>query len=228
MARGPLPGRCKTRLAAHLGGEDAAELYAALLADTLTRLEGALRDAAVPGRLFVCGGPSEADREALRARVASPWTLRAQVGDDLEQRLCHATRTLFEEGHTAVVLSGADAPTLPASALAAQLPWLTEGPQRLLLGPAEDGGYTLLGLSRDAPALFIGVPFSTARVREETLLRARAEGFATKLLPLGRDVDELDDLLALGRHLDREPEAAPHTARWLRAQGPRWSPPLGE
>ena len=198
-----------------MGDAAAAALYDAMLLDTLARCEAASHTTSTVTRLVVLGAPDTEDQEALRLRVRAPWTLRAQVGADLEARLCHATRTLFAEGHEAVILTGSDAPTLPVHELVAALPWLLEGPRRVVLGPAWDGGYTLLAASHAESRLFEGVAFSTSRTREETLERARATGFETRLLPTCRDVDERDDLAWMERHLAARPEDAPHAARWF-------------
>jgi hypothetical protein len=91
----------------------------------------------------------------------------------------------------------------------------------LVLGPAEDGGYYLIGVRADLPALFSEIPWSTPSVLETTLARARAAGLRSACLPAWFDVDTPEDLARLRTALREAPQTAPVTSRFLRRQASR-------
>ncbi|MBI1992345.1 MAG: TIGR04282 family arsenosugar biosynthesis glycosyltransferase [Candidatus Omnitrophica bacterium] len=181
----PTPGRVKTRLAASVGEEAASRLYRACVQLALTRLHALRRDA------VICVDPPDA-LERTRAWVGSGWALRPQRGGTLGERLAHATSAAFMDGATRVVVIGTDSPWLTAEAVDDAFAAL--GQADLVLGPTEDGGYYLIGLARPAPAVFADIPWSTSTVYQETLAKARALGLPVQTLPLGYDVDRLEDL----------------------------------
>jgi hypothetical protein len=118
--------------------------------------------------------------------------LLAQSGADLGARMADAFARAFARGASRVVLAGTDVPGLARETATAALSALDAAD--VVLGPAEDGGYYLVGLRAPAPALFSGMEWSTPGVLEETRARARAAGLAVhELAPLA-DVDTLDDL----------------------------------
>jgi rSAM/selenodomain-associated transferase 1 len=121
--------------------------------------------------------------------------LIAQAGEDLGARMALAFADVFAQGYRRVLVIGTDLPTLPGSAFGEALTLLDA--HDLVLGPARDGGYYLIGLRKPAPELFAGIPWSTDRVLALTQTKAAAAGLKTALLPVRRDVDTLDDLLAL-------------------------------
>jgi rSAM/selenodomain-associated transferase 1 len=203
MAKHPVPGRVKTRLAATLGAEAAAALARAFVLDLAARL------AALPYRVTWAYWPAEADFAALVPGARC----RPQRGTDLGTRMADAVAYAFAEGTAPVLVLGTDAPHLSAELLAEAAAALVE--DDVVLGPADDGGYYLIGLRAPAPVLFTGVEWGTARVLAETLARAREAGLRVHLLPPDFDVDLPADLIRLRERLDRGDVELPHTASLL-------------
>lgn len=207
-----VPGRVKTRLVPTLGAEGAARLYAAFVRDTLKVSRGIAGTRLV---LWVAGDPRHASFDAIDPRGA--MERRPQPDGDLGERI----RVALAEGVTrsgAALAVGTDAPTLPAGYLALARESLALAD--VVLGPAVDGGYTLIGVRASVneasrAALFRGVRWSTPHAFDDTLRRARAEGLAVAFLPPWYDVDDAQGLRLLRLHLYLRPEAAPETARVL-------------
>jgi rSAM/selenodomain-associated transferase 1 len=228
MAQAPLPGRCKTRLLAAHPAEWVAGLYAAMLRDTLDGLQSVTADDYV---VFVAPPPpmpaEEADDDVLTKlafdvlarHVPAPWRLVAQSGADLGARIEHAFSVMFEGGAGYALLSGSDAPTLPTEPLADA--FADEATRsEILIGPSEDGGYYVIGMSRLEPRLFRDIPWSTrGAVMETTRLRCREAGHALRELPKWYDVDEPSDVLRLLDELRAHPDRAPRTAQFLVKNG---------
>jgi rSAM/selenodomain-associated transferase 1 len=120
-----------------------------------------------------------------------------QVGDDLGQRMHRAFADLFSRGYRKVFIVGTDVPTLPLSVYQ-EAASLIES-HDLVLGPATDGGYYLMGLKRPVPELFVDVPWSTANVLAATRRNASAVGLTVALVKEWRDIDAPEDLRALIR-----------------------------
>ncbi len=212
MARAPAPGQCKTRLAALLGDAAIAKLYAAMIADSIDRYSraGATRNVVVAASEFN-------GIRALLDLVPPGWEVIPQVGTGLGERLANAFRALMVDG-SAVVLVDSDSPTLPVEPLAAALGRFN-GARRALLGPTDDGGYYLIGLSSPELEVLRDVPWSSPRVLEVTLARCDALSLSTELLPRWYDVDEGKDLERLCAELSQHPGRAPRCARTLRDLG---------
>ncbi len=210
MARHPVPGRVKSRLAVHLGPERACALYRAFVLDLAERLR------TLPYEVTWVYEPATAPFHELVGGARC----RAQTGSDLGERMAHAIAASMRDGATPVLVIGADVPHVPAASLAEAVAVLA-GNVDLVLGPAEDGGYYLVGLSAPAPALFRKVPWGTARVLEVTLARAADAGLRTHLLPPTFDVDEVQDLERLAELLASGEVCLPRTAAELRAGAPR-------
>lgn len=208
FAKPPVPGLVKTRLVPPLTPEEAAEFHLAALDDVLAAAERA-----APGRveLHVAG-----DAAALqRFRERHPGlSLRHQTGDELGDRLAHALAGSFERGAARALIVGSDHPTLPAENLVEAFTRLRHAD--VTFGPSRDGGYYLVGMRRRcwpaARPLFEDIPWSTSRVLETSLERARSLGLKVALLPEWYDVDQADDLDRLRR--DARPES--RSARFLR------------
>jgi glycosyltransferase A (GT-A) superfamily protein (DUF2064 family) len=135
----------------------------------------------------------------------------------LGERLANAFRTLKVDG-AAVVLVDSDSPTLPVAPVAAAFRRFN-GAGRVLLGPTDDGGYYLIGLSSLELEILRDVPWSTPRVMEVTLARCAALSLSTEVLPTWYDVDEGRDLERLCAELSKSPEMAPRCADVLRDLG---------
>jgi hypothetical protein len=104
-------------------------------------------------------------------------------------------------GHGAVCLLNADSPTLPVAYLVAAATLLAAPGDRIVLGPATDGGYYLIGMKRPHPGLFEGVAWSTDQVMAQTLERAESLGLGVALLPTWYDVDDAETLRMLTREV---------------------------
>ncbi|HEX9743537.1 MAG TPA: TIGR04282 family arsenosugar biosynthesis glycosyltransferase [Nitrospiraceae bacterium] len=190
FAKAPVPGQVKTRLCPPLTPDEAASLHGSVVLDMLERSRGA----AAMDRFLACSPSSDhvffkilEERHGVR--------LITQTGDDLGARMARAMADAFAGGYRHVLVIGTDLPTLPASTFGDAVKLLAA--HDLVLGPTLDGGYYLIGLRRPAPELFAGIPWSTDRVLALTRTKASAAGLKTALLPVRRDLDTLDDLLAL-------------------------------
>jgi rSAM/selenodomain-associated transferase 1 len=182
----PQPGEVKTRLAREIGDDDAAALYRALA-------EQVLRATAPAGRAYgrvVCYAPADAGDDIARWL---PGEERApQAAGDLGRRMDDALARAFAEGAPRAVLIGTDAPGLSREHVEQAFDALRV--HDLVLGPACDGGYYLVGLTAPRPALFEGIAWSTPAVLAQTLSKAAALGLRHHLLPRLRDVDTLADV----------------------------------
>jgi rSAM/selenodomain-associated transferase 1 len=134
-----------------------------------------------------------ASRRLVQEWLGTKASLRRQVGSDLGARLAAAFRWAFHAGMERVIVVGSDAPGITASSVESALDALKNNP--LVLGPAEDGGYYLIGLSRMLPELFVNIPWGTGLVLGRTLDTAAKLGILRPIMlaPLG-DVDRPEDL----------------------------------
>ncbi|HET9939497.1 MAG TPA: TIGR04282 family arsenosugar biosynthesis glycosyltransferase [Candidatus Eisenbacteria bacterium] len=182
LARAPVPGRAKTRLTPPYTPEAAAHVARACLLETLHRFPRAID---VPFTLFLDGDPDPALIETIRAAGLG---LIPQAEGDLGARLAAAFRALRAGSAESVVAIGADSPTLDPARIAEAIAALDECD--VVLGPADDGGYYLVGARGDRGGIFDGIPWSTGRTLEVTVERARALGYAVRLLAPHYDIDD--------------------------------------
>jgi rSAM/selenodomain-associated transferase 1 len=118
-----------------------------------------------------------------------------QVGEDLGRRMHRTFVDLFAKGYTQVLLVGTDVPTLPLSVYQDALTML--GRSDVVLGPALDGGYYLMGLNKPTEQLFTGVPWATDQVLHVTQQKAKTLGLSVGLTTAWRDMDTIADLQLL-------------------------------
>jgi rSAM/selenodomain-associated transferase 1 len=215
MAKAPQAGQVKTRLVPPLTRELAADLYRCLLLDKLIQI-GQLPEV----DRYLAYTPAEA-RPLMRELAPLTFTLVPQAGGDLGDRLHRLSVALFEKGHAGVIIVDSDTPTLPTGYLAEALEQISSEAIDLVLGPAEDGGYYLIGLKRPCGALFEDISWSTPSVLSETLRRASMQRLQAALLPSWYDVDTAEDLLRLRHDLATNGTAAPHTRAFLLDHGGR-------
>ena len=204
MAKYPAAGRVKTRLAAVLGAERAAQLYRAFVLDLAERL--ALLPLPVVWAYLPHDAPFDALLPGARCTV--------QQGADLGERMHAAILGELATGADAVLVLGADVPHVDAAVIAEAEKRLAHDVD-LVVGPAADGGYYLIGVRGPQAALFLDVAWGTATVLETTLARARALALRTHLLPQAFDVDDVDDLRALRALLAGGAVRLPRTAALL-------------
>jgi rSAM/selenodomain-associated transferase 1 len=200
LARWPAAGRCKSRLAAGLGRQGAAEIQRRLTQHTLAtcrewrgRQGGA--GGAGAGRQLVLAVDGLAPRAARRwGEGLGADRCLLQGGGGLGSRLQRQLQRAWREGAGQVVLIGSDLPTLALGDLELAFAGLNSAP--LVLGAAADGGYWLIGLSRPAAAeLFCGIPWGSDQVLAATLAAAARLGLAPLLLEVRSDLDRPADLL---------------------------------
>jgi rSAM/selenodomain-associated transferase 1 len=144
----------------------------------------------------------------------------AQRGATLGERMRNGAGDLLARGFGRVVLVGADLPTLPAAYIEDALERLTRPQESLVLGPAEDGGYYLIGMTRAHDELFDGIPWGTADVLRRTQEAAAALRLTVELLPLWYDVDLPSDLQRVRQPTAEAYPVAKHTRAWLEAAPP--------
>jgi rSAM/selenodomain-associated transferase 1 len=225
MAKAPQPGRCKTRLMPRVSPQQAAALSAAFLRDVTSNLQAAAREA--PVAAYVAYAPAGAG--PLFDGMLADGTRLILADGSIEHPpgvrgfgtcLLHALLALLALGHESACVLNADSPNLPTAYLRQAAMALALPGDRVVLGPAEDGGYYLLGVKQARAGLFADIDWSTAQVFDQTLARAAALGLETVLLPTWYDVDEpasLDRLIEAFDH-GTEPDGylAPATRLALR------------
>lgn len=187
FAKAPVPGAAKTRLAPVLGDGGAAVLAARLLKRTLETV----CEAGVGPVTLYCA--PDVTHDAFTAFSRRYGLALAPQGDgDLGERMHRALVASLDE-HDAVLLVGADIPLMAVTDLTAAAASLRSGTD-VVLGPAEDGGYWLIGARRTDPRLFEGMPWSSPDVYERSCERVRSLGWGLGRAAMRRDVDRPEDL----------------------------------
>ena len=201
----PLAGRVQTGLTPPLPPDDAATLYEASLRDVIT-VAGRER-----GRVELWY-----DRPSAAAYFASEFAhvlQQQQAGGDVGARQADAFERSFRDGAERVVIITSESPTLPDTHLNAAFDTLREAPA--VVGPAQDGGYYLIGLNSAvwpaARVLFEGIAWSTPDVLMQTLQRAAEADIEVRLLPGWYDVAEPADIDLLRQ----DASGNSHVAQWL-------------
>jgi rSAM/selenodomain-associated transferase 1 len=213
FAKHPVPGAVKTRLAEDIGPVAAAELSEAFLRDVTERF-GTIAD-----RRWLNYTPSTPEaRDWFERLSAGRFRLWEQPNEDLGTRIEEFFAAAFLDGATRVVLIGSDSPTLPMELVEQAFADLEM--HNAVLGPAQDGGYYLIGLQQVWLGLLQGVRWSTPHALADTALRFRCAEFTIALLPPWNDVDTANDLKALAEQFAAWRSANPSrplsaTERWL-------------
>jgi glycosyltransferase A (GT-A) superfamily protein (DUF2064 family) len=221
MARAPSSAG-KTRLASHLSPSRLAALRTAMLADTLRALDG-LPDVTI---FFT---PDDAADE-IAAVASLPGV--AQGGGNLGARMLRALQYLLRVSDTAAgqprcptpgaafdaaILVGSDIPLLSADHVLEAAETLRAG-GGVVLGPADDGGYYLIGMTEAHAGLFEGIAWGTGSVLSDTLRAAERRGTEARLVRGAYDADTIDDLHRLERELTAAPSGVcAGVRRWFRA-----------
>jgi rSAM/selenodomain-associated transferase 1 len=206
MARAPSSGG-KVRLAPHLPPPRLAALRSALLADALGTL------AAVPD-VTIFFTPDEAESE-MAAFAGPARRLVAQGGGDLGARMLRALQLLLDASPDGALLVGTDIPLLTADHLREAEETLRSN-GGVVLGPADDGGYYLIGMGEAHAGLFEGIEWGTASVLTDTLRAAERIGVEARLVRSAYDVDTIDELHRLERDLaTAAADVCPAVRRWF-------------
>lgn len=206
FAKAPRPGRVKTRLAARLSAEDAAEFHRLCALETWSRLQ---RVAGADAFLY-CDrrgadfGLPQADRRT-----------RLQRGADLGEKMRRCLDELLAQSYRKALIVGSDSPTLPPAHIEAAAAALDRAD--VVLGPSADGGFYLIGARKTDPRMFDGVTWSRAETRAQTMRALRAAGLGAALAQAWYDVDEPDDL----DRLQAAPLLPPRLREWFAARRPR-------
>lgn len=190
FAKAPIPGRAKTRLAGKLGARGAAGLQARLTRHAVTTV---LSARLAPLQLWCA--PSKAHAFFAACRRDYPLTLHTQHGADLGRRMQSALACALRDCNYAVLI-GSDCPSLTPAVLRDALRALQAGSDVVLV-PALDGGYVLIGVRRSAVRLFQGIEWGSAKVLAQTRHRLRQLGLRWVELPALADVDRPGDLRGL-------------------------------
>ena len=216
MARAPAPGKVKTRLCPPLDPEQAAEFYECVLRDVLAEL-------ARSERWDTWVAHAERSRDYFLQLPEHDVALLPQRGASLGARMHAVFTDLCHAGYRHVVLVGSDVPTLKAASVEQACEVLEADRSDLVLGPADDGGYYLIGLNRPEDRLFNGIAWSTASVLEHTLARARQIGLRVRRVAGTYDIDTASDLQRLRCDLEDSrllSASRPRTDAWMRRQLP--------
>lgn len=199
FAKAPLPGQVKTRLVPLLGTVGAARLHSAMVAQTVQRVQAA---ALAPLQLWCAPSAAAPLFDALKQ--TGPLELCEQHGADLGARMLHAFTAALQSAEVAVAI-GTDWPALDPGVIATALQRLQQGDDAVL-GPAEDGGYILLGLRRVDTRLFEDIAWGSAQVLSQTQERLRQLQWRWSELPMSWDLDRpVDFERALNAGLIRDP-----------------------
>ncbi len=191
MAKAPVPGEAKTRLAPPLTLDQAAALAQALLVDQLEHL-ASFRSA----ELYLVFAPAHA-AATMAGFLPANFKMFPQRGDDLGARMGHAFAELWRRGCRRMVLIGGDLPPVPPVFFSQAFAFLAADAHRVVLGPSRDGGYYLVGMNKPAPAIFSGMAWSHDQVLARTTDRLDRLGIEFTLLPEWFDVDRPQDVQAL-------------------------------
>jgi rSAM/selenodomain-associated transferase 1 len=231
MAKAPRPGQVKTRLVPPLSPEAAMAMSQSFLRDITENLRLAASMAPLSGHVAYAPAGMAGLFDGLLAD-GTRLVLADGAGEmppdvrGFGRVLLHAARSLFDLGHSSVCLLNADSPTLP-TALLAEAALLLEPPgDRVVFGPADDGGYYLIGMKAPHAHLFADIDWSTGQVADQTRARIAALGLDCVELAPWYDVDDhaslrllLDDLSAPADAGPLIPFAAPATAACVHRLG---------
>jgi hypothetical protein len=220
MCKTPAPGKSKTRLSPPLRPEECAGLSACFIRDLSQTIARLAEDGDVAGYAVYTPVGSE---ESLRRLLPAGFGLMPQVDGDFGDRLFRGVQDLLNANHDGVLLVNSDSPTLPRAILRAAVDAVRRA-DNVVLSPALDGGYTLIGLSKPHRRLFEDIHWSTSTVYARTLDRAREIGLPVVDVAPWYDVDDAASLRMLEDELaGRLPgfsriagADAPSTRRFLR------------
>jgi rSAM/selenodomain-associated transferase 1 len=194
----PAAGMSKTRLSPPLRPEECADISSCFIRDLAGTIQSLAKEGGVAGYALYTPLGSEA---ALRPLLPDSFGLMPQIEGEFGARLRSGTAALLDAGHAGAILVNSDSPTLPAAILRDAATAVRQG-DNVVLSPALDGGYTLIGLSRPHARLFEDIAWSTDAVYPATLERAREIGLPVVNVPGWYDVDDAASFRMLEDELD--------------------------
>ena len=213
IAKAPLEGMVKTRLAVVLNPAETTELYVSFLSDTFAIMSSVWRERETVS-LVLCYSP-EGEEESFEAVEREGSLMLAQRGNDFGERLFNCFKDLLESGFDSVVLIGSDSPTLPEEYVFEAFENLKDD-NDVVFGPSEDGGYYLIAMRLLHEELFKEIPWSTSEVMEATVKQAEKARLNLIKLPVWYDVDTPEDLERLKLELAADREKARFTRKYLK------------
>ncbi len=200
FTRYPEPGRCKTRLIPALGADGAAALHKWMTERVVSAIKALTSDHGPDLEIHFDGG----DEQQMRDWLGQDLNYQPQAAGDIGQRMAHALCSNLQEAEK-ILLLGSDCPQITAALLTEGLNALND--HDLVVGPAHDGGYYLIGATNRLPEqacvkLFTHINWGSATVYDETITRLRHLQLSFHRLPKLHDIDTADDL----HHLDYRPD----------------------
>lgn len=214
MTKVPEPGLVKTRLRPFLSDDQCAQLSECFLIDSI-------RKAQLVTQNVIVAYSANGDEASIFDLLPEAMTCIKQHGENLGERLISAADFAEANGCGPIIIIGTDSPTIPIEVFSSSLRELENPATQLVLGGTEDGGYYLIGLKQNIPAIFEGIPWSSDKVYSATLKQAVRIGL-TGIVELSKfyDVDTPDDLRRLFAEVKNDinlRSAAPETSRWIAA-----------
>jgi hypothetical protein len=184
----PAPGAVKQRLAQHIGMDAAAKIYRQIAEAVVNNT--APKDA-VDYAVEIRFDPKD-DKHLVRSWLASSDRFSSQRGDGLGERMRNAFICAFESGFKRVILIGSDCPDISRQIILQGFAHLQQ--KDIVIGPACDGGYYLIGLRQPREEIFQDIEWGTEKVFQQTCDKIKAAGLFFTLLPTLRDIDRVEDL----------------------------------
>lgn len=207
FARLPAPGKTKTRLAASVGNEAAAELYAAFVEDLADRCDK------VADQFWIAITPDTSRSFDWFEDIASyDACIIPQPEGDLGTRISWFFDEARQQGGQRIVLIGSDSPDLPSGIVNSAFDRLSESD--VVIAPASDGGFVLIGLRCSAGDLFTDIKWSSATTLTDTIANAESRNLTVELLQPWYDVDTIEslgNLIALQKSRGASNEICPRT-----------------
>lgn len=191
FTRYPEPGRTKTRLIPALGPEGAAQLHRQMAEKMMRTAQELAKLQPVSIEIQYTGS----DLQLMQNWLGLDLTYQLQGTGDLGDRIIQAFQVAFMAGKSSVVIIGTDCPDLSCDILSQAFEMLQH--QDVVIGPAQDGGYYLIGLSRLIPELFQGINWGTAEVLQQTITICQDLNCSVAYLPQLSDIDRPEDLIKL-------------------------------
>jgi hypothetical protein len=188
FTRYPEAGKTKTRLIPALGSQGAADFQRQMTQETIALVRELQRHRPISLAVHFSGG----NLALMQAWLGNDLAYQPQVEGDLGVKMASAFEGACHRGQAKVVIIGSDCPDLTANLLLSSFQALDRSD--LVLGPATDGGYYLIGLRRFIPQIFQGISWSTAAVLTQTVEVAKSLNLAIAYLPTLRDIDRPEDL----------------------------------
>ena len=192
----PIYGKVKKRLASEIGEEAALNAYKSMLnvtIDNVSRLQDTDIFGFYEGEQTSLNITLSSFRKDGQKGFPEKISLITQKGKNLGGRMFNAMKCLFEKGYERVLLIGIDSPDLPLSFIVDAFKKLEY--YELVIGPSEDGGYYLIGLTKPIKYLFTNIHWGSSNVLNETIYKAEYSRISYFLLPRWYDIDNLNNLL---------------------------------